>query len=213
MKPDLRKFMTGKRLLVTGIAAAAVAAGTAGTALAAGGGHGDGDRPEKAPAVTADQAMGAALKAVPGTVGEADLDDGAWEIDVLAGDGAWHEVKIDASNAKVTADQTGKESDAAEAQGLKNTKVTAQQAAATALKSASGAVTSVELEHEGDKPAWEVEVAGQDGTEHELLVDGATGTVTKNKAEHDDHGKKDGDGKKQDEGKKDDGKQDGGEDD
>ncbi|KAB2370692.1 PepSY domain-containing protein [Actinomadura montaniterrae] len=203
MKPDFRTFPTGRRLLVAGIAAAAVAAGTAGTALAAG--HGDDDRPAKAPAVTADQAMGAALKAVPGTVGEADLDDGAWEIDVLTGGGAWHEVTIDASSARVTADRTGRGSDAAEAQGLKNTKVTAQQAAATALKAASGAVTSVELEHEGAQPAWEVEIAGKDGVQHELLVDGTGGTVTKNKAEHDDHGKKEDDGKHED-GKHDDGK-------
>lgn len=207
MKPDLRKFLTGRRLLVTGVAAAAVAAGTAGTALAAGHGDGDGDRPAKAPAVTADQAMAAALKAAPGTVGEADLDDGAWEIEVLAADGTWHEVKVGTANAKVTADRAdrGSGSDAAEAQGLKSTKVTARQAAATALKTVPGAITSVELENEGAKPAWEVEITGQDGARHELLVDGAAGTVTQNKAEHDDHGKKDDD-KKDDDGKHADGK-------
>ncbi|MGI5323977.1 PepSY domain-containing protein [Actinomadura nitritigenes] len=215
MKPDLRKFLTGRRLLVTGVAAAAVAAGTAGTALAAGHGDGDGDRPAKAPAVTADQAMAAALKTAPGTVGEADLDDGGWEIEVLTADGTWHEVKVGAANAKVTADRAdrGSDADAAEAQGLKNAEVTAQQAAATALKTVPGAVTSVELENDGAKPAWEVEITGQDGARHELLVDGAAGTVTQNKAEQDDHGKKDDektdDGKKEDDGKHDGKKADG----
>lgn len=215
MKPDLRKFLTGRRLLVAGVAVAAVAAGTAGTALAAshgdGHGHGHGDRPAKAPAVTAGQAMAAALKAVPGTVGEADLDGGAWEIEVLAADGTWREVTVGTATAKVTADRAGRGSgsDAAEARGLKNTKVTAQQAAATALRTVPGAVTSVELENEGAKPAWEVEITGKDGARHELLVDGAGGTVTRNEAEHDDHGGKEDDGKKDDgehEGKHADGK-------
>lgn len=89
MKPDLRKFLTGRRLLVAGVAAAAVAAGTAGTALAA----------------------------------------------------------------------------------------------------------------DGAEPAWEVEITGQDGARHELLVDGAGGTVTRNETEHGGHGKKKDDGKKEDDGR------------
>ena len=139
------------------------------------------------------------------------FDGGAWEIEVLAADGTWREVTVGTATAKVTADRAGRSSgsDAAEARGLKNTKVTAQQAAATALRTVPGAVTSVELENEGAKPAWEVEITGKDGARHELLVDGAGGTVTRNEAEHDDHGGKEDDGKKDDgehEGKHADGK-------
>ncbi|GAA3968428.1 hypothetical protein GCM10023085_58520 [Actinomadura viridis] len=71
---------------------------------------------------------------------------------------------------------------AAEAKGLQAAKVTADQAARTALGSAAGTVTSIEFE---DGRFWQVDVTGADGRERELRVDAATGKVTSNTADDD----------------------------
>ncbi|WP_067833411.1 PepSY domain-containing protein [Actinomadura kijaniata] len=197
MKPAL----TGRRLLVTVAAGTLLAAGGATTALAA---RDDGrdDRPPAAK-VTAEQAAAAALKAAPGRVAELDLDDedgrAVWEADVLASDGAWREVRIDGGDARVLAnvkaapgqdDDQGDENDgredAAEAKALEGTRVTAAQAAATALKAAPGTVVSVDFERAGNGSSWDVEVAGRNGEEREVTVDAATGKVTANAADRDD---------------------------
>ncbi|MDG9705928.1 PepSY domain-containing protein [Streptomyces sp. DH37] len=66
----------------------------------------DGDRRElRGAKVTLQEAVGAALKAVPGTAESAELDDEdgrtAWDVDVLGEDGRWHEVRIDAAGGGV----------------------------------------------------------------------------------------------------------------
>ncbi|MFF5260205.1 PepSY domain-containing protein [Actinomadura viridis] len=71
---------------------------------------------------------------------------------------------------------------AAEANGLQGAKVTAEQAARTALGSAAGTVTSIEFE---DGRFWQVDVIGTDGRERELHVDAATGKITSNTADDD----------------------------
>ncbi|MGN9794823.1 PepSY domain-containing protein [Streptomyces sp. OZ13] len=60
--------------------------------------------------------------------------------------------------------------------------VTAAQAVAAALEHTQGAVSSVELDDEGDRH-WEVDVLGKDDREHELHVDVRTGAVREDKAE------------------------------
>ncbi|MFJ6695453.1 PepSY domain-containing protein [Streptomyces sp. NPDC091272] len=57
--------------------------------------------PQGAP-VTVRQAMDAALKAAPGTVTEADLEKGHWEIEVHDGDGRGKDVNVDAKTGKAT---------------------------------------------------------------------------------------------------------------
>ncbi|MFI5802154.1 PepSY domain-containing protein [Streptomyces sp. NPDC051561] len=61
----------------------------------------DRNAPQGAP-VTVQQAMDAALKAQPGKVTEADLENGRWEIEVAGADGRAHDVNVDAKSAKAT---------------------------------------------------------------------------------------------------------------
>ncbi|MFC4055029.1 PepSY domain-containing protein [Actinomadura syzygii] len=114
MKIDARRLATGRGLLVTVVAAGVLAGGGAATAFAAS--H-DGspspsaspseraDSPPPATAVTASQAVDAALKAVPGKAGEVELDDEhgkpVWEVDVLADGGGWRDVTVDSGTGKV----------------------------------------------------------------------------------------------------------------
>ncbi|MGW0314785.1 PepSY domain-containing protein [Streptomyces flavidovirens] len=64
------------------------------------------DRAPKDTKVTMSEAAKAALKAQPGTLTSIDLDDdGTWEAEVQAKDGKEHELTVNATTAKVTADQ------------------------------------------------------------------------------------------------------------
>ncbi|MET4923198.1 PepSY domain-containing protein [Streptomyces sp. PSRA5] len=76
-------------------------------------------------------------------------------------------------------------------------KVTAEQAAAAALKKHPGKVESVDLDDDGDDDGgssagrhWEVDIIGQDGTSYELRVDSSTGAV---RADNDDDDRDDDD--------------------
>ncbi|MBE1535440.1 PepSY domain-containing protein [Actinomadura algeriensis] len=187
---DARRILTGRRLLVTALAAAAVAGGGAATAAAAAQDDGDGNVPSGT-RVTAVQAAQAALKAAPGTVEDIDLDDDGWEIDVVASGGDVRTVNVDAGSGAVVRNRADRDDDddagdrreaAAEAKALGGAEITAADAAAAALKAASGTVTSVDF-RAGTAPAWEVEVAGSGGTEHEVTVDAASGEVLQNQAD------------------------------
>ncbi|MEU5876664.1 PepSY domain-containing protein [Spirillospora sp. NPDC047279] len=133
MKRDVRRLVTGRRLLVGAIAASVVAVGGTATAVAADGG-GDDDQRERAAEtqlarsakVSAADAAGIALKTVPGHVSSVDLDsdddsdDGAgggnggapaWEVEVVGKDGAKRELKVDAASGKVVANVPDDRSD------------------------------------------------------------------------------------------------------
>ena len=81
----------------------------------------------KAGRTTVDEAVGAALKAVPGTVTEAELDDdddddgrrGAprWDVDITGKDGKQHELRVDAKSGKVTADHDDHDDDSDDRDG------------------------------------------------------------------------------------------------
>lgn len=198
MSFDVRRAFTGRGLLVTLVAAGVVAGGGA-TAVAAAsdGGPRDGRDPAGAVAaspsgasVTAVQAAGAALKAVPGTAEEVGLDDGVWEVDVLAENGGWREVTVDARDGKVRTNRPddGDDDDRNEAGALRKAGITASEAAEAALRTAPGTVTSVEFDGDDGASAWEVEVAGRDGSERELTVDAATGKVAVGDDDRDDDG-------------------------
>lgn len=194
-----------KRIIIASVAAAALIGG--GTAFAVAGGGNDGaqststasqalttrttDAPG-APAATTTRASlsdaaHAALKAVPGTLDSIDREHGRWEADVLGKDGKWHEVTLDASNAKVIGQRIDRDTDAedaAEARALRNADVSAIEAARKAAS--RGTVTSVEFDDD-HTPAWEVETV-KNHTERDLNVDAHSGKVTQAPADdHDDH--------------------------
>ncbi|KWT59458.1 peptidase M4 [Streptomyces albus subsp. albus] len=144
-------------------------------------------REAKAATVSAPQAAAAALKATPGTVTGIDLDQDrpglVWEVDVLGKDDKWHEVTLDAGNAKVLNQRVEHEGDddhgAARTRAeLKGASVGAVAAAEKAAAS-YGTVTSVDLDddHRGSA-VWEVETVTKDGKEHKLNVDPRSGKVS-----------------------------------
>jgi uncharacterized membrane protein YkoI len=148
-------------------------------------------------------AVDAALKDTPGTVTSVDLDDDdngggpAWDVDVLGKDGTWHDVTVDAGSAKVLGSHIDRdEDDTREARdALKGAHTDVKEAAAAALKTAPGAVTSVDLDDDGPAGGWEVEVQGKDGKQHDVNVDLKTGKVTTDQDDDhdDDHDGKDDD--------------------
>ena len=185
-----------KRTLIA-IAAAGVVAVGGGTAVAVADDEAvskvtrtvTGSEPAKTE-LTLEQAVARAQDAVKGTVGSVDLEDGGtgWDLDVLAENGTWHEVEIDAAGkvtekAEESDDAEDKAEDKAEADALKAAKVSAVQAAAAATGSVAGTVTSVDLTGQG---AWEVEVRDAKGVEHEVLVDPADGKVVSSAVDADD---------------------------
>ncbi|MFI0504701.1 PepSY domain-containing protein [Streptomyces albogriseolus] len=132
--------------------------------------------------VTAAEAITAALKHTPGTAVSAELDDGSWEVDVLAEGGTWHTVRIAPDSGKVLGAQKDDEDDAAEVRAaLKGASVTAEDAAKAAA--AKGTVVSVDLDDDGDDRGWEAETRASGGDEQEWSVGLTTASVT---TDHDD---------------------------
>lgn len=142
--------------------------------------------------ISLDQAVAAALKSVPGTVTGAELDrddddhDGraVWELDVRGSDKKWHDVTVDAGNGKVLKTRDD-DNDDRDDHAPRSSAVTLNEAAAAALKTAPGTVTSIDLDDDDDDNGsrsdvlrWDVDVAGKDGKQHELRVDAKTGKVT-----------------------------------
>ncbi|MFE2502732.1 PepSY domain-containing protein [Streptomyces rubiginosohelvolus] len=154
---------------------------------------------ERAPAaaksagISLDQAVAAALKSVPGTVTQAELDrddddhDGraVWELDVRGSDKKWHDVTVDADSGKVLKTRDD-DNDDRDDHAPRSSAVTLNEAAAAALKTAPGTITSIDLDDDDDDDngsrsnvlRWDVDVAGKDGKQHELRVDAKTGKVT-----------------------------------
>ncbi|MGW0185639.1 PepSY domain-containing protein [Streptomyces sp. NPDC003362] len=149
------------------------------------------DDADRAPAsrLTAAQAIEAALKAQPGTVYSADLDDDrdgdddgdgddrGWEVDILGSGSTSYTVHVDPATGKVLGTDTDRdEDDAAEARRLlKGADIDAREAAEAAeAAEAKGVVTSVELDDDRGE-GWSAETAGSDRDWH---VDLRTGKVT-----------------------------------
>ncbi|MFC8218649.1 PepSY domain-containing protein [Streptomyces sp. NPDC057362] len=162
--------------------------------------------------VTAADAVAAALADTPGTAVSAELDDedddadddgdrrerAAWEVDILAGDGTWHTVRVDPAGGKVLgSERDDDEDDTAEVRAaLKGASVDAAEAAKATAAAGHSTVTSVELDedgHYGDgKPAWEVETQASGKGERDWRVDPRSGKVTADPS-HDAHGSHDSD--------------------
>ncbi|MBM7441382.1 PepSY domain-containing protein [Streptomyces sp. HB132] len=140
---------------------------------------------------TLDEAVGAALKAVPGTVTEAGLDDDddsartVWELDVYGSDKVWHDVTVDARNGKVLSHREDDDNDDRDRHAPRSASVSLDAAVKAALAAQPGTVTSVDLDDDGDDDNgergalhWGVDVTGKDGKQHELHVDAKSGKVT-----------------------------------
>ncbi|MFB8214352.1 PepSY domain-containing protein [Streptomyces anulatus] len=146
--------------------------------------------------ITLDQAVAAALKSVPGTVTEAELDDddddndrAVWELDVRGADKKWHDVTVDAGNGKVLKTRDD-DNDDRDRHAPRSSAVTLNQAADAALRTAPGSITSIDLDDDDDDRRgnvlrWDIDITGKDGKQHELRVDAKTGKVT---VDHDDDG-------------------------
>ncbi|GGV39383.1 hypothetical protein GCM10010182_74740 [Actinomadura cremea] len=162
------------------------------------------DDPRFAARVPALQAADTALETVPGgrIEGlEVDYDGGrlVWEADVLAADGTRRELHLDTRDGHVLADQIdrpeageggddcndtksggGASAPAVQAAALRSAKITATQAARVALKEVPGTMTSVDFEYHRTAHAWEIDITADNGTEHKLKVDSASGRLISN---------------------------------
>ncbi|MFJ1596909.1 PepSY domain-containing protein [Streptomyces sp. NPDC088261] len=155
-------------------------------------------------AVTASEAAAAALGKYPGAVSSVDRDDdrgSVWEVEVLGTDGRWRELRIDAAGTVRPDDHRddGRHDDGDddrenrdERAALRAATVDAQEAAAAALASVPGTVTSVDLDDD-HASAWDVGVRGKDGRTHALTVHTKTGQVAPARTTDDRHDRDDDD--------------------
>ncbi|MFD5136108.1 PepSY domain-containing protein [Streptomyces sp. NPDC058378] len=159
----------------------------------------------KAGRTTVDEAVGAALKAVPGTVTEAELDDDddggrtVWELDVYGADKVWHDVTVDAGSGKVLSDREDDDNGDRDRHAPRSAAVSLDAALKAALGAQPGTVTSVDLDDDDDDgrrgaPRWDVDITGKDGKQHELRVDAKSGKVTVDHDDDHDHDSDDRDG-------------------
>ncbi|MGP3972683.1 PepSY domain-containing protein [Streptomyces sp. 8N114] len=152
----------------------------------------DGSRADKAEnAGSADvsysRAAHSALKEVPGSITELELDtDGnqlVWDADVLGKDNKWHDVKIDATKGHVVKNRVDARKDE-DRSVVRAAKLDADAVGKKAAQETKGAVTSVSLDDDGrDKGKWEADAVDKKGKEHELVLDGASGKVLHHESE------------------------------
>ncbi|MEU1432710.1 PepSY domain-containing protein [Streptomyces sp. NPDC005786] len=172
-----------RKIVIAAVTAAVLVAGTAATAVAFADDDGrDADRGAAA-RVSVGDAASSAVRAVPGTVTGAELDDedGAvvWELDVYGSDKITHDVTVDAGDGKVLGKHASDDNDDRDRRAPRPAPVTLDAAVAAALKESPGTVTSIELDgREGGATHWEVDVRGEDGKEHEMDVDAKSAAVT-----------------------------------
>ncbi|MFJ1881307.1 MULTISPECIES: PepSY domain-containing protein [unclassified Streptomyces] len=192
-----------RKFVIAAVTAAVLVGGTAATAVAFADDDSH-DRETRSSVKSGDtartdvaQAVAAAVKAVPGTVTEAELDDEdgglVWELDVYGSDKVRHDVTVDAGNGKVLGKHTSDDDgdDDRDRYAPRSAPVSLNAAVDAALKANPGTVTSVDLDDNDDRSGkalhWEVDVRGKDGKKHELNVDAKSGKVTVDRSD-DDHG-------------------------
>lgn len=177
-----------RKIAIAAVTAAVLVAGGTATAVAFADDDGREAGGGAAARVSVGDAASSAVRSVPGTVTETELDDedGAlvWELDVYGSDKVWHDVTVDADDGKVLGKHTDDDNDDRDRHAPRSAAVTLDAAVAAALKEHPGTVTSVELDghrgdgHRGEAVRWEVDVRGKDGKEHELNVDAKSAAVT-----------------------------------
>ncbi|MCX4734778.1 PepSY domain-containing protein [Streptomyces sp. NBC_01363] len=195
-----------RKIVIAAVTAAVLVGGGAATAVAfADDDSHDRETRSSAPSggtarVDVADAITAAVKAVPGTVTEAELDDEdgglVWELDVYGSDKAWHDVTVDAGNGKVLGKHVSDDDDDRDRHAPRSAPVSLNAAVDAAMKANPGTVTSIDLDdHDGRSGGslhWEVDVRGKDGKQHELNVDAKSGKVTVDRSD-DGHGDDDRD--------------------
>ncbi|MEV0488738.1 PepSY domain-containing protein [Streptomyces atratus] len=147
-----------------------------------------------------DEAVAAAVKAVPGTVTEAERDneDGrpVWELDVYGSDRTWHDVTVHAGSAKVLGTHASDDNDDRDRHAPRSAPVPLGAAADAALRTAPGTVVSIELDDAVGRSGalrWEVGIKGKDGKHHKLRVDAKTAAVSADRSDDGRHGDDHGD--------------------
>ncbi|MDT0319710.1 PepSY domain-containing protein [Streptomyces millisiae] len=142
------------------------------------------DRSGGGAGTAAQQAAATALAERAGVVTEVDHEDdgrhaGTWEVEVFGDDGQWYQVRVSEDGAEVVDSRTDQDEDGDDqddARTAADARVDAARAVDIALGevSGNGTVESVSL----DDGRWDVELRGDDGTEHEVSIDPASGDIT-----------------------------------
>ncbi|WP_329270812.1 PepSY domain-containing protein [Streptomyces sp. NBC_01451] len=136
-------------------------------------------------AVTAAEAVAAALRHTTGTAVSAELEDdgadaGTWGVEVVRGDGTEYDVKVSGTGKVLGAhrdtDDDSDSDDRAEFAALKGAKSDAREAALAAAS--KGTVTEVGADEGNGAVAWNVETV-KDGRASEWKVALDTGKVTR----------------------------------
>ncbi|KAK1178976.1 PepSY domain-containing protein [Streptomyces sp. NBS 14/10] len=157
-------------------------------------GSDDDDAPATKTKVDLKQAADAAVASVAGKVTSVELEGhrgkAVWKVDVVTAKGAEHEVTVNTTSGKVTANRTDHDDtdhdDTDEAALARSAKTGLGQAVDAAVKKIPGTATSAELDDDnGRSAAWDIEVTDTKGAEHEVTVDARSGKVTAVRADDD----------------------------
>lgn len=189
-------FPTGRRRTVAAVLAVTAVLGGAGAvtavAVADDGGHhgtspgthrtgGADDSRSTGTATDLVRAVTAGVAELPGTVTAVELDEHrgrtVWKVEIVAAGGARHEVTVNAADGTVTGSRSDGADDG-EAALARAARTDLAAAVRTALARVPGSATSAEVDDLGGSAAWEVEIAGKDGTPHEVTVAASAGKVT-----------------------------------
>ncbi|MFD8379156.1 PepSY domain-containing protein [Streptomyces sp. NPDC059679] len=215
---SLKRSLTGRRRTVAAVLAATVVLGGAGAATAvafaddgshdsshdsayesarAAAGTTNEDRDDDGTSATKTkvdlkQAADAAVASVAGKVTSVELEGHrgktVWKVDVVTAKGAEHEVTVNTTSGKVTANRTDHDDTDDDAALARSAKTSLSQAVDAALKKIPGTATSAELDDDnGRSAAWEIDVTDTKGAEHEVTVDARSGKVTAVQADDDHH--------------------------
>ncbi|MFI0446780.1 PepSY domain-containing protein [Actinomadura sp. 6N118] len=194
MKFAAKNALSGSWPLLVVAAVAGALAGATATGFAAGN---DGCVQSVTVRLDIEKAAAAALAAVPGSHIEGlELDYNGrtliWEADTLARDDTERELHIDACDGRVLSNRIDPpeegEDKPDEAKALRSAKITAIQAARAGAKAVSGIAAAVDFEYRRTRHFWGVDITADNGQEHKLRVDAATGKVTADTVEQDLHG-------------------------
>ncbi|MFJ4626802.1 PepSY domain-containing protein [Streptomyces sp. NPDC088847] len=126
------------------------------------------------------RAATAGVAELPGTVTAVELDEHrgrtVWKVEIVSTGGARHEVTVNTADGTVTGSRPDGTDDG-DAALARSARTGLAAAVRTALARVPGSATSVEVDDLGGSAAWEVEIAGTDGTAHEVTVAAGSGKV------------------------------------
>lgn len=135
-------------------------------------------------------AVSTALGASEGTVFSIDLDDGGWDVGVVATDGTESDLTVSADGTQVTrgpvpdtddSDDSDDSDDLAERQALlRDATVTLESALATARTEVpDGVVDGLDLDLERGRATWDVQLDEDTADEQTVVVDAVTGELVR----------------------------------